>query len=431
MQSGSPLTVVLCSHGALATHLLSWFTRRGYAVLPFAAMQNGSAPALLVIDDGAPDWRAVIRRARTLRSEVPVIFVAEHGSEALAVEALRAGVNDYVTAPLDDAALETAMNRVVRSRDAPTHAAVQDRVLVGGSSAIEHLRRQVHQLSRSTCNVLITGETGVGKELVARLIHASSARRQAPFIPINCAALPDSLIESELFGYERGSFTGAAAAYPGKMKLADGGTLFLDEVGEMSLLAQAKLLGALESRTIFRLGGRQEVPVDFRLLSATNQDLLTRTHQGLFRLDLYYRLKVVQLALPPLRERREDIPLLAMHALQSIADGAGQTLPLLSPETLACLRRYDWPGNVRELQNVIAAAAVVAGDATEVCPDHLPLEVRGSGSVNTVASAPLDEARRLAVALTESSGNKSAAARKLRCSRMTVYRKLARYHSQI
>jgi DNA-binding NtrC family response regulator len=309
------------------------------------------------------------------------------------------------------------------------HGAGSMRAFVGDSPAIRNVRRIIAQVARSSCNVLITGETGVGKELAARLIHDASPRHAAPFVSLNCAALPETLIESELFGYERGAFTGAHAPYAGKLKLADRGTLFLDEVGEMSLSAQPKLLRAIEHRTVFRLGGRQPVPVDFRLLSATNQDLHAHTHDGHFRLDLYYRLKVVEIALPPLRARREDIPALAIGFLRTLAHGSDPSVrePELSRETFDCLGAYDWPGNVRELHNVIEAALVLAGSEPLVTPDHLPAEVRGRPALRSTPAARADDAARISAALAACRWNKSAAARTLRWSRMTLYRKIAKY----
>jgi two-component system response regulator HydG len=308
--------------------------------------------------------------------------------------------------------------------------------LHGESPAMQQLRRDIDDLARSSCNVIVTGETGSGKELVARSIHDASTRSGGPFVSINCAALPDSLVESELFGYEKGAFTGAIGAYPGKFTLADRGTVFLDEVGDMSLFAQAKLLRAIDERSVFRLGAVRSVPVDFRLISATNRDLFTDSRRGLFRLDLYYRLRVAHIHVPPLRARRDDIPLLAAQFARNLAEAAGDTPPEFSAEAMEAIYLHEWPGNVRELRNTVEAALVRARGARRIEVRDLPFDGPANGSApvplvlepTSPATMPAVERERIKRALEEAGGNKSVAAARLQWSRMTLYRKLAKYH---
>jgi DNA-binding NtrC family response regulator len=297
--------------------------------------------------------------------------------------------------------------------------------MVGESVLMQEVRQYVGRVAATDCPVLITGETGTGKELVAELIHHHSARGRRPLVCLNCAALPDSLLESELFGYERGAFTGAEARNPGKLQQAEGGTVFFDEVGDMSPSAQAKVLRLLESKQAHRLGSGQAVRFDIRVLAATNQDLEQALAQGRFRRDLYYRLNVARLHLPPLRQRRQDIPLLLGHYLQQMNRRYGLQVEGFSPEALDCLRAYPWPGNVRELKNLLEVL-FLAPPASRIGLADLPEPFRRSLAGGPQASP--GELDRLLSALLETNWNKSQAAHKLHWSRMTLYRKLARYH---
>jgi len=301
----------------------------------------------------------------------------------------------------------------------PLHLDIRS-FIVGESSAVRKLRNYLPKIAARDCTVLITGETGTGKECVAEAIHRFSARRSCPMVCINCAALPESLLESELFGYEKGAFTGAHARYAGKLKAADGGTLLLDEIGDMSLGCQAKLLRALETREISPLGGNGKFAVDIRIIAATNQQLLPLIGQNRFREDLFYRLNVAHLVLPPLRERKEDIPLLFQHYLNHFNRRFNGQVEGATPDTMAALMRYDWPGNVRELRNLIEFL-FIDPHATVAC-DQLPDAFRHLGEV---AGRP--EKERLVAALCATNWNKSRAARELKWSRMTLYRKLEKY----
>jgi transcriptional regulator with PAS, ATPase and Fis domain len=287
------------------------------------------------------------------------------------------------------------------------------------------LRSYLPKLAHSDVSVLITGETGTGKERIAEVLHAESSRRARPFIPINCAAVPESLFESELFGHARGAFTGALSDYPGKLRLAEGGTMFLDEIGDMSPMTQAKLLRVLETREIFPVGGRSALPIDVRFIAATNQDLEVLVEQQRFRRDLYYRLNVARVSLPPLRERPDDIPILFRHFIGLVQKRLGCPAPEPTPELLTSLRTYHWPGNARELRNLVECIFVAP-------PGHvlrwvdLPESFRQT--VARSARVSSTERDRLIAALEATNWNKSRAAAAISCSRMTLYRKLAKFH---
>ena len=296
--------------------------------------------------------------------------------------------------------------------------------ILGHSAAIVALRAWLPKVARANATVLITGETGTGKERVARAVHAASARARGRFVALNCAALPEALVESELFGHTRGAFTGALHARAGQMVEADGGTLFLDEIGEMPTSAQAKLLRAIETREVRPVGGSTSVAVNFRVVAATNQSLERLVECGRFRADLYYRLNVARVELPPLRERPEDVPVLfgAAIAELNIRDEAAVGAP--DAELMDCLRRHDWPGNVRELRN-LAEALFIDPPRGRICFEHLPPAF--ARLFARYRAAPCDERDRLMSALAATRWNKAEAARALNWSRMTLYRKLAQY----
>ncbi len=305
----------------------------------------------------------------------------------------------------------------------PRNASSADRTIVGQCRQLRDLRAYLAKVASVDSTVLVTGETGTGKQLMAELIHRTSARRNGPFITVNCAAIPDSLVESELFGYERGAFTGAMHAKPGKLEMADGGTFFLDEIGDMHPVAQAKLLNVLETRQVERLGARRAQRINVRFIAATNQDLEAMVEKHAFRRDLYYRLNVTRLHLPPLRERRDDIPSLLAHYARELNRDFGIKVDGFTPGALECLRAYPWPGNVRELRNVLEAVfvnrptgLVSVADLPESCRRHA-----------ASLESPAHERELLLSALTTTSWNVSKAARSLQWSRMTVYRKMAKH----
>ena len=297
--------------------------------------------------------------------------------------------------------------------------------IVGESSVMVKLRKYLDNVAQSQCGVLITGETGTGKELVAAEIHRRSQRRSKQLVAINCAAIPDTLLESELFGVERGAYTGAHSGRDGKLQAANGGTLFLDELSELSLLAQAKLLRVLETHQVERLGGGSSTQLDVRVLAASNQSLLELVSQGRFRKDLYYRLAVCQIQMPPLRERIEDIPLLSRHLLRTIQGPLWPCITGCSSETMTVLQSHNWPGNIRELRNVLEAVTIDKSEGT-IKPEELPSWFSPCPLSNTLVAGR----QQLVTALEKAGWNKARAARDLRCSRMTLYRQMSKHNIQ-
>ena len=296
--------------------------------------------------------------------------------------------------------------------------------MIGSSLVMRDIQRDMARVAGSTSTVLITGETGTGKELAAEFIHENSSRRTKPLVCINCAAIPESLIESELFGHTKGAFTGADQYRDGLLTSANGGTIFLDEIGDMSLCAQAKILRVIEKREVCRVGSNRGVQLDIRFVAATNQDLQEMANRGSFRKDLFFRLNVARIHLPPLRERREDIPLLLRHYCRDFSDRSGASVPEFSEESLRCLLAYGWPGNIRELKNMVES--LFLGDlAQEIGAEQLPRHLRAL--IEHKADLSQQERDALLAALFSAKWNKSEAAKTLRWSRMTLYRKIAKY----
>jgi two-component system response regulator AtoC len=391
----------------------------------------------------------LLRELRARDADVPVIVLTAHGTVETAVEAMKLGAVDFLLKPLDVDAIEVIIrraldlsryqseNRYFHEREEVAPAAFES--LVGSSAAMRQVYELVRRIAPTRSAVLVTGQTGTGKELVARAIHNLSPRRERLFVPLNCAAIPAELLESELFGHSRGAFTGAESQRVGKFEVADGGTLFLDEIGDMPYLLQAKLLRVLQEGVIERIGSNKPIPVDVRVLSSTHRDLPARIRDGVFREDLYYRLNVLNVHLPPLRERQEDIARLAAYFLGRFARELGRETPTLSPEALRLLERHTWPGNVRELQNVMERAAVLAagpvvdaGFFSMLLPtgsEPLP-EAAPGAAPEGLALQPAVEAleRKLILrALGAADDNKAQAARLLGISERTLWYKLKRY----
>jgi DNA-binding NtrC family response regulator len=366
---------------------------------------------------------------------VDVMVMSAHGSTDRAVAAVRAGAHDFVTKPISSESLVQRVQRLASNRARATGrpAGLPGRrprsqvELVGASAAMQRARELVSRFASSTANVLVTGESGTGKEIVARRLHLESARRDGPFVALNCAALPDALLESELFGHVRGAFTDARADRAGLFAQASGGTIFLDEVGELPLALQPKLLRALEDGLIRPIGGGAELPIDVRVVAATHRDLAADAAAGRFRRDLFYRLHVLRLALPPLRERADDLELLARRFVGEVAAAEGKDVRGLSADAMARLRAHPWPGNVRELRNCLAhAIALARGPWIEV--DDLPDHLRASTAAALPAAwSTLAERERVYIdeVLAHVGGNRSAAARVLGVDRRTLMRKLA------
>ena len=387
-----------------------------------AALERGGFD-LVLSDQRMPrlDGLELLRRARALPSSPPFVMLTAHGTIPDAVEAVRLGAADYLTKPLPSpAALTAVVERVL----AP---AAGESSFVTGDPRVVDLLETVDRIAARDVSVLVTGESGTGKELIARRLHARSPRAGGPFVAVNCAALPETLAESELFGHERGAFTGADRQRRGRFEEANGGTLFLDEVGELSAPLQAKLLRVLEERVVRRLGGAEDLAVDVRLVAATNRELADAVGQGSFRQDLYFRLAVVPLELPPLRERPGDVAMLASHLVGQLAARHRVTASPLEADALAALERHDWPGNVRELRNVLERALVVRGGAPIRVQD-LALAAPGSPAGGGV---PLDrdarEREAVLEALRRAGGNREEAARLLGVSVRTLYYRLRRF----
>ena len=366
-----------------------------------------------------------VRRMRESDSRLPIVVVAESSSEELAIAAIKAGVTDYFKVPFDVRDLAASVRDLaVTSPDPPEAASALGPAIVGSSQAMRDLRRYIERIAATDTSVLITGETGTGKDLVAQLLHRHSPRRHKPFVSINCAAIPDSLLESELFGCERGAFTGAETARAGHLSAAGGGTVLLDEIGEMTPYAQVKILRALDTREIYRLGSTRKLPLDIRVIAATNQDLDRLIEAGTFRRDLYYRLNVSRVWLPPLRERREDIPALLDHYLADLNHRFQRTVRGFTADAQQLLVEYDWPGNVREIKNVLEGMFAELPGRLVTFLDAPPA-IRTRLARHSIVSH--EERDRLVFALSATEWNVSQAARQLHWSRMTVYRKLAKY----
>ncbi|HYM67168.1 MAG TPA: sigma-54 dependent transcriptional regulator, partial [Patescibacteria group bacterium] len=337
-------------------------------------------PAVILMDLSMPRMNGMdaLPEIKRLDPELPVIICTAHADLATAVRAMKLGAYDYLTKPFDVELLILTLERAVERHR--LHSRIEElkrqgqgsslAERMGGSPAIALVIQQVAQVAESNFTVLVQGETGTGKELVARAIHQQSPRRQSPFVAVDCGAIPETLVESELFGHERGAFTGAQARREGHFQLAKGGTLFLDEIGNVPLATQAKLLRALEQREVHPLGGARAVTVDARIIAATNSELEESVKAGRFRADLYYRLSEFTIALPPLRSRREDIMHLSQRFLDEVSMELRRPVRRISDEAMQVLLHHDWPGNVRELRNVVRKAALLATDV--VTPEHIP-----------------------------------------------------------
>lgn len=334
-----------------------------------AKVQQDSKLEVVIMDIKMPkmDGIEALERVQLLRPELPVIMVSGHGTIDTAVEAVKKGAFDFISKPPDlNRMLITVRNALERSELVNTTQILRKQVktakgvnMIGESAPIVRIKRLLDRIAPSDSRVLITGPNGSGKELVARWIHEKSNRADGPLIEVNCAAIPSELIESELFGHKKGSFTGAVADRAGKFEAANGGTLFLDEIGDMSLDAQAKVLRALQEHKVTRVGDTKEIKVDVRVLAATNKDLRKEIEAGRFREDLFFRLAVIEVQVPPLRERKEDIPLLIEHFNRRIAEDYGHPPKQYAPEAIAALQTHDWPGNIRELANVVERLAIL------------------------------------------------------------------------
>jgi DNA-binding NtrC family response regulator len=393
-------------------------------------------PALLILGCNSrnPEPRLkLINDLRQMDSRIPIILMTEVSSEDLAIKALKAGVDDYYKAPFSAEEVITRSKQLIEdppggttaNRYPPDPSGSNDRRFIGESPQMRDVRSYLAKVARSDSTVLITGETGTGKELAANLIHSGSTRCNQPLVCVNCAALPENLVESELFGYDRGAFTGAVSDKKGQFELARSGTILLDEIGDMNSHAQAKILRIIESKEFSHLGGRSRIPMKARVIAATNRDPEKMMMKGKFRKDLFYRLNVARVHLPSLRDRKDDIPGLVQFGIRKLNRRFRQNVEGLSESAMSCLYRYEWPGNVRELLNLLEAIYISLSDRTEPIID-LPKNIKTQ--LNTTEANTDEERRRILSVLFETNWNKSSAAQKLNWSRMTLYRKIAKYN---
>jgi DNA-binding NtrC family response regulator len=395
------------------------------------------------------DGMQVLKMVSERFSSVPVIMITAHGTVDTAVEALKLGAFDYVTKPFDRAEFRTVVGKAARTSELAQKHVSGDPTergryrIIGQSQPMREVYEVIEKVADTPSTVLITGESGTGKELIARALHENSSRKKKPFVSVNCAAIPPDLLESELFGYERGAFTGAVTSKPGRFELADGGTLFLDEIGEIPISMQVKLLRALQEQEFERVGGIKTITVDIRLVAATNRDLKASIASGGFREELYYRLNVVHVQLPHLRDRPSDIPLLLEHFVQKFNSKLGRSVTGFDDDAMKLLLRYGWPGNIRELENVVERCLIFAEDG-QIGAVHLPAELRESdgeveaGLGDDVDATPgetgLKEAVRKATlklerefigrALEQTGGNVTHTARLLKISRKSLQNKM-------
>ncbi len=434
---------------AIRTTLRGVLEDEGYRVTAVGSGEEAIAriqeetPDIIFLDIWMPgiDGLETLAEMKRVRPETAVVMISGHGTIETAVKATKLGAYDFIEKPLSlektlliaSRALDhTRLERENRSLRAQLERGQE---IVGKSPLIEHLRQQIAIAAPSSGRVLIQGENGSGKELVARAIHALSARRDGPFVEVNCAAIPEELIESELFGHEKGAFTGALARRRGKFELADGGTLFLDEIGDMSLKTQAKVLRALEEQAFERVGGKDTIRVDVRVIAASNRDLETLIREGRFRDDLYYRLNVIPIEVPPLRAKKDDIPVLVDHFIALFCAENGKRPRTVSGEALGYFLAYDWPGNVRELRNMVERLVIMTrGDV--IGADDLPAPLRPKAAVpaGEASERSLREAREnferayILAELRANDWNMTRTSERLGIERSHLYRKLKAYN---
>ena len=451
-----PAKILVVDDDGVARELLAdALKKEGYEVEAFSsgeeAIERGRRGQIdLVLTDlkmGTVDGLTVLREFKRFSPDTSIVLLTSFGSLEGAIEAIKQGAYDYLAKPFKKEEIKLVVQRSLdHSQLVRENTRYRDELkgredwspLVGSSPAMLEVYKLVARVSEGRSTVLLQGESGTGKELIARAIHANSPRREKPFIPVNCGALTDTLLESEMFGYEKGAFTGAVGTKAGLFEAANGGTLFLDEIGDLSPALQVKLLRVMQDQEVRRVGGTTSLKVDVRIIVATNRDLEQLVKEGKFRDDLYYRLNVVRITLPTLAERKEDIPMLAHHFLQKYAGGSARAVRGFLPDTMALLKQYRWPGNVRELENAIERA-VSLSHGPLLTPDDLPAALRQFGSQfgdKTEVSDQHDEVcltleevekRHLIRVLKETKGNKVRAAKILGIDRRTLYRMAERF----
>ncbi|HAL54938.1 MAG TPA: Fis family transcriptional regulator [Bacteroidetes bacterium] len=423
--------------------LSKWFREDGYTVGSAedaaSALRQMQAKKwdILLLDIKMPgvDGIELQQRIKEIDPNATIIFITAHASVDTAVQALKSGAFDYVTKPVDPDYLSHLISNAVRQRVlANENLKLKEQIsefskadeIIGESPCMQKVYELIRTVASTDTTVMIRGESGTGKELIARAIHSNSSRRYFPIVPVNCGAMPEGLLESELFGHERGAFTGAQYRRKGKLELADGGTLFLDEVGNIDMKTQMDLLRVIETKQFTRLGGNDVIKVDFRIICATNKDLEKAVAEGSFREDLYYRINVFSIFIPPLRERKGDIPVLANFFVKKYARTMGRQISSISADAMDALVRHDWPGNVRELENAIERAMVV-GKPPAIRGEDLPFQLLERRTVPASGSLAAMERTHIAATLEQNHWNISRSAEILQIDRVTLYNKIEKY----
>lgn len=422
--------------------------RSGRDVIPAITKHRPDVVIMDVRMPGLSGLEVLDQMKRQHIDDIPVLTMTAYGTSNVAIEAIQRGAYDYVTKPFELDDLLITVRRTIDHRELARKAKAVDETIrdpldniIGNTSEMQQVYKTIGRVARTDATILVTGESGTGKELVAGAIHFNSHRRNGPYVKVPCASLTESLLESELFGHEAGSFTSAIKTRKGRFEMADGGSIFLDEIGEMSLNTQKKLLRVLQEREFERVGSNTPIKVDTRVVAATNRDLATEVAEGRFREDLYYRLNVIAVELPPLRERMEDVPLLAEHFLQKYRSESPDNSPRISEDALGKMMGYHWPGNVRELENAIHRAIILARGSVITpahivftgAPDkrdaaldeHIADKVAGGMSLKEIVAEAEREA--IKAALTQASGNRSQAAKQLGIYRRLLYAKIKEY----
>ncbi len=438
-----PRILVVDDEAAMRESLKDWLKEDGYEVGLAAGGKEAIAMAeeknweVILLDLKMPgmDGLEALKRLKEVIPEAEVLMMTAYATVDTAVQAMKEGAFDYLVKPFDPEEIELQIKKIVAHKELVLENILLRKKLeeryqfdeiIGKSDAMQEVFELISRVAATDSTVLITGESGTGKELIAQAIHGNSSRCYMPFIVVSCGALPDSLLESELFGYEKGAFTGAEHTKKGRFEMADRGTLFLDEIGDISLKTQIDLLRILQQKEFGRLGGEEMIKVDVRILAATNRDLNKAIQENRFREDLYYRLNVISIHVPPLRERKEDIPLLADAFVRRYCLEMNKEEVKTAPSTMKLLIEYDWPGNVRELQNVIERALVI-GHSKEIVPDDLPFTRKEFKPEEFPKSLKMMERLHIKRILDGSKWNISQAARELDIDRQTLYNKIEKY----
>ncbi len=440
-----PRILVVDDEAPMREALYDWLKEDGYEVglaesgKDAIAIAMGKSWDVILLDlkmpgmDGLETLRQL--KGKAVETDAEILMMTAYATVDTAVQAMKEGAFDYLVKPFAPDEIEMQIKKIVAHRELVLEniflrQKLEERSeydeIIGKSDAMQEIYDLISQVAPTDSTVLITGESGTGKELIAQAIHGNSLRCYLPFIAVSCGALPDSLLESELFGYERGAFTGAEHTKKGRFEMADKGTLFLDEIGDISLKTQVDLLRVLQRKEFRRLGGQEEIKVDVRILAATNQDLKKAISENRFREDLFYRLNVISIHVPPLRERKDDIPLLVKAFIRRYCLEMNKELLKIAPSALKLLMDYDWPGNVRELENVIERALVI-GRSKEIVTDDLPFSRKDLGVAEMPKSLKLMEKIHIKGILEETNWNISKTARLLEVDRQTLYNKIAKY----